>query len=102
MVEMKKELPKREDVQVELTWDLESIFATNQAWEDEFQALKNEIPKVSVYQGKLGNSGQSLYELLALQDKLSSRFGKLYTYVHMRFDEDTKNELYQDMQQRAE
>ncbi|MEJ8778579.1 oligoendopeptidase F [Pseudogracilibacillus sp. ICA-222130] len=102
MAEMTKELPKREDVPVELTWDLTSIFATDEQWEEEFQALQEEIPKVTAFQGKLGNSANTLYELFTLQDNLSARFGKLYAYSRMRYDEDTTNATYQAMNQRAE
>lgn len=102
MAEMTKELPKREDVPVELTWDLASIFATDERWEEEFQALQEEIPKVTAFQGKLGDSANTLYELFTLQDNLSARFGKLYAYSRMRYDENTTNATYQAMNQRAE
>src|SRR5699024_3358184 len=36
------------------------------------------------------------------QDKISERLGKLYTYAHMRYDQDTTNSAYQAMNQKAE
>src|SRR5699024_1419496 len=54
------------------------------------------------FQGKLGESADTLYELFQFQDKISQRLGKLYTYAHMRYDQDTTNDFYQALNQKAE
>lgn len=97
-----KELPKRSEIPEELTWKLEDIFATDDAWEKEFQALKKDIPAIEAYQGKIADSAQNLLDVLQLQDELSERLGKLFTYAHMRSDQDTTNSTYQAMNSRAE
>lgn len=102
MTEMTKELPKREEVPKKLTWELETIFETDELWEKEFEKLQQEIPKITNYQGKLGESADILYELFTFQDEISERLGKLYTYAHMRYDQDTTNAFYQAMNQKAE
>lgn len=102
MTEMTKELPKREEVPKKLTWELETIFETDELWEKEFEKLQQEIPKITNYQGKLGESADTLYELFTFQDEISERLGKLYTYAHMRYDQDTTNAFYQAMNQKAE
>src|SRR5690625_1240101 len=99
---MTKEIPKREEVPKDLTWDLESIFETDEKWEKEFEQLKEEIPKIKDFQGILGDSAENLYKLFAFQDEISERLGKLYTYSHMRYDEDTTNAHYQAMNKQAE
>ncbi|WP_258871639.1 oligoendopeptidase F, partial [Halobacillus trueperi] len=53
-------------------------------------------------QGKLGESAEQLYELLSFQDKISHKIGLLYTYAHMRNDQDTTNAHYQEMNAKAE
>ncbi|MFU0788590.1 oligoendopeptidase F [Virgibacillus proomii] len=98
----KKVLPKREEIPVELTWKLEDIFETDEAWEQEMAKLQEEIPKIEQYQGKLGESAENLYEVLQLQDHLSERLGKLFTYAHMRYDQDTTNSFYQRLNAQAE
>ncbi len=99
---MTTDIPKRDEVPKELTWDLEAIFETDQLWEDEYATLQSDIPKLTQYQGKLGESADQLYALLQYQDNISERIGKLYTYAHMRNDEDTTNPTYQAMNQKAE
>lgn len=102
MEQKTKELPKRSEVPVDKTWRLEDIFADDEAWTKEFKQLQADIPKIKEFQGKLGESADTLYEMLQLQDHLSERAGKLYTYAHMRYDQDTTNSHYQAMNSQAE
>lgn len=97
-----KELKSREEVPKELTWDLEAIFATDELWEEEFKQLQKDIPHIKAFQGKLSESADVLYDLFKLQDELSERLGKLYTYARMRYDENTTNSFYQAQQTQAE
>ena len=99
---MAKTLPTRKDVPVQYTWRLEDIFATDEQWEEEFQAIAALLPKFSEYKGKLGESAQTLYEALQYRDHVLFRLGKLYAYAHMRHDEDTANSFYQAFETRAE
>ncbi|WP_375540673.1 oligoendopeptidase F [Virgibacillus saliphilus] len=102
MAKTSKELPKRSELPKEMTWDLEAIFATDEEWEEELMKLKADIPEIESYQGKLSESAQNLYDLFQLQDKLSMRLGKLFTYAHMRYDQDTTNSFYQALNTKAE
>ncbi|MCM3573133.1 oligoendopeptidase F [Mesobacillus subterraneus] len=95
-----KKLPVRDEVATENTWRLEDIFAVDEQWEKEFNEVKGLIPSVQDYQGKLGESAEQLYSALQLQDKLLERLGRLYTYAHMRYDQDTTNSFYQGLDDR--
>ncbi|HZW67441.1 MAG TPA: oligoendopeptidase F [Pseudogracilibacillus sp.] len=99
---MAKELPAREEVAEHLTWDLTTIFPTDDAWEEEFTNLQKEIPNIKKYQHTLGDSAEQLLQALQLQDRISERLGRLYTYAHMRYDQDTTNSFYQALNQKAE
>lgn len=94
-------IPKREDIPAEDTWRLEDIFATDEVWEQEFQSLKKEIPRLLAFKGKLGDSAQTLLQAFQTNDNMSMRLGKLYTYAHMRNDQDTTNSTYQALHDRA-
>ncbi|WP_062352027.1 oligoendopeptidase F [Bacillus kwashiorkori] len=96
-----KKLPVRSEIPVEHTWKLEDIFATDEKWEAEFAEIKNLIPKAGDFQGKLAEAADTLYEALQLQDEVMSRLGRLYTYAHMRYDQDTTNSFYQGLNDRA-
>ncbi|HLR09670.1 MAG TPA: oligoendopeptidase F [Bacillota bacterium] len=102
MAKTTKSLPTRDEIPEERTWRLEDIFATDDDWEKEFKALQADIPKITDYRGKLADGAQTLVDVLQLQDALSERLGKLYTYAHMRADQDTTNTFYQALESRAE
>ncbi|WP_316571668.1 oligoendopeptidase F [Neobacillus sp. YIM B06451] len=95
-----KKLPARSEVPVEETWRLEDIFATDDDWEKEFQEVKALIPGMGGHREKLGESADSLYTALQEQDQLLQRIGRLYTYSHMRYDQDTGNSFYQGLDSR--
>lgn len=95
-----KKLPLRSEVAVEDTWKLEDIFPTDEAWDKEYEEVKQLTPKATDFQGKLGDDADTLYAALQFQDNLLSRLGKLYTYAHMRYDQDTTNSHYQGFDSR--
>ncbi|MCY8522351.1 oligoendopeptidase F, partial [Bacillus atrophaeus] len=103
MTEEKKanQLPDRSEVKAEDTWKLEDIFPSDEAWNKEFQAVKELIPNLSEFKGTLDHSADNLYEALTYQDKVMERLGKLYTYAHMRSDQDTGNSFYQRLNDKA-
>ncbi|WP_409291828.1 oligoendopeptidase F [Peribacillus sp. SCS-37] len=96
-----KSLPARSEIPVNDTWKLEDIFATDKDWETEFQGLKEEIKKADAYKGTLGESADKLFAALQFQDEIMERLGRLYTYAHMRYDQDTTNSYYQGFDDRA-
>ncbi|MDP4104467.1 MAG: oligoendopeptidase F [Bacillota bacterium] len=95
-----KSLPTRSEIPVEETWKLEDIFPSDQEWEKEFQEIKNMIPEVKKFEGKLAESADTLYQALDEQNQLLERIGKLYAYSHMRYDQDTTNSFYQGLDDR--
>lgn len=97
-----KTLPSRSEVKEELTWRLEDIFQTDEEWEKEYSSIQEMIPEGEQFKGKLDESADALYEALDFQSKLAERMGKLYTYAHMRYDQDTANSHYQAFNARAE
>ena len=92
---MAKKVLTRDEVPVDLTWNLEGIFQSDEAWEQEFKEIEKLIPEAEKYKGKVAESAQSLFETLQFSDKLSERFGKLYVYSHLKHDQDTTNGKYQ-------
>ncbi|HLS61471.1 MAG TPA: oligoendopeptidase F [Virgibacillus sp.] len=102
MSQSTKELKERHEIPKELTWDLEAIFETDEQWEKECKQLQADIPALTDFQGKLAESAETFFDLFTLQDKLSERLGKLYTYARMRYDQDTTNSFYQALQTQAE
>lgn len=102
MTEQTKKLPARSEIPEKDTWRLEDIFATDKEWEKEFDEVKELIPSVTAYAGKLGESSENLYNALKTQDDVTLRVEKLYAYAHMRYDQDTTNSFYQGLNDRIQ
>lgn len=94
-------LPKREDIPVEETWDLEAIFPDTDAWERAFQKIKDLTAEAEQFKGKIGDSADTLLALLKKQDELMELLYKVYVYAHMKNDEDTANAVFQAIHDRA-
>ncbi len=95
------QLVAREEIPVEETWDLTSIFASDEAWEEEYQAIDTLVEKAATFEGTLSNGAEAIYEALQYRDELLERMGRLYVYAHLKHDQDTANGTYQAMESRA-
>lgn len=98
---MAKQVLTREEVPVELTWDLTSIYPTDEAWEQEFTAIQSLLEQAGEYKGKVATGAQGLFDTLQYSDLVSERFSKLYVYSHLKHDQDTANGTYQAMDSRV-
>ncbi|PWT76705.1 MAG: oligoendopeptidase F, partial [Chloroflexi bacterium] len=93
-------LPKRSEVKIDDTWNLETIFPTVQEWEAGFSRVSEMLPALAAFSGKLGESGESLLQAFTTRDTALEQLGRLYAYAHMRLDEDTANSTYQALNER--
>ncbi len=97
-----KDLPLRNEVAIEDTWNLELIFESDQAWEDAFTAITKQLDEASTYEGTLSQSAQSLLTALKFRDSISEALEAIYVYAHLASDADTTNSHYQGMQARIQ
>ena len=98
---MSRPIVKRSEVPAEDTWDLSELFESDEAWTAELEALKAFPGKIAAFEGRLCESAETLLEALQLEDEISVRLGRLYTYASCRSDEDTGNGFYQDLRGKA-
>ena len=96
MSEMNR-IPKRSEIAVEDTWALEDLFASDELWEQELAAVSEEGKKMASYAGRLGESGETLYEYLEMMEKVWERASLLGNYCNRKLDEDTTVAKYQAM-----
>ena len=94
MTEVKK-LPQRKEVPVELTWDLELIFANSGEFDTAVTELEQQATTFLTYQGQVGQSAQTLLTALEAWLDLDRALEKIYVYASMKNDQDTKNAEYQ-------
>lgn len=99
--ETKNKVLKREEVKVEETWNLEDIFSSDDEWEKEYIAVEEISKKAATIQGTLANGADALFKALTYRDEVSQKIRKLYTYAHLKTDQDTTNSFYQAMDGRV-
>jgi oligoendopeptidase F len=92
-----KKVPERSEIETKYLWALEAIYPTDEAWEVEFKGLETEIPKLAAFQGKLGESADTLLSFFKLRDDLVPRFEQNFVYAGLRSTEDTRENKYQGM-----
>lgn len=95
------EILKRADVPQKFTWDLTSVFANDDAWFAEYEALKALPERIAEYRGTLGKSAKDLLAFLKFEDEVTLRLSSLLGYASCKGDEDTSNNFYQDMRGKA-
>ncbi len=94
-------VPTRAELPQELTWRLEDIYPSDEAWEEEFADLKRRLSDAGRFEGKVGESAQSLLGALQLEADVNLLIERLAGYALMRQDEDTQVGKYQAMTQRV-
>ncbi len=86
------ELPKRQDVPKEYTWNAESVFADADAWQEAYKALVAAYPAIKSYEGRLSESAGVLYTFLEESSQLVRRLQTIYFYAAMNQACDTTDE----------
>ena len=85
----------REEIQEDCKWDLSGLYASDADWLNELSALQSEVPGYEVHRGKLAESVAALKACLDFDMDLSRKLDRVYTYAHLKNDEDKTNPLYQ-------
>ena len=92
---------QRNEINEKDTWDLSTIFETDQKWEEELALLTEYTKQASSLEGHLLDSAESLLDITERYLELSRRLEKLYVYAHMKNDQDTRVAKYQEYYAKA-
>ena len=95
-----QQLPPRNKVKSADTWDLASLFPDDDAWENAFSAWEKRISGYAEFQGKLGETAETLAACLAFDEAFERDGERLGTYAQLKVAEDTADSRYQRMQGR--
>jgi len=94
---------ERKEVEIDDQWDVASLYPSLEAWKKDFSELTKDRtekgcwPHLGSYQGKIGEDSGKLTSLLNDTLDIERRLYKLYTYAHLRHDEDVSNETYKEV-----
>ena len=75
--------PKRQEVPIEMTWDLSLVYPSDEAWESDFATIESQLGAFEAFKGQL-DKPQSLLECLKFRDESGQLIGKLGSYASLQ------------------
>ena len=94
---MENKLPKRSEVDVELTWKLEDIFASESEWEKALSEAMSLADEIAGFTGRVGESADTLYKVLDTYEKCCLKIHLVYGYAFKMRDVDTTSTYAQTL-----
>jgi oligoendopeptidase F len=87
-------VPTRAEIPESDKWDLTQLFADVSKWQEDFAWLRRAFPKLEPWKGRVGESGQTLAEVLEFEKALEVRMERVYHYASLQLAEDATNNDY--------
>ena len=88
----------RSEMPVEYQWKSDHVFDSVEDWEKEYEAVSAELPALANYQGKLGESAQTLFDCFEDISNVTQRIYRLYIFTSTRLDVELSNSDNMGMQ----
>jgi len=96
------DVPEREEVDEQYKWDLDSLFASDDEWEDAFEAVNERLGDLEAYEGRVTEDADTLAAVLETREEIMREVANVSAYARMRSDEDTADQHYQALSARAQ
>jgi oligoendopeptidase F len=91
----------RDAVSASDCWDLTPLFPDTDQWETLYKNLEERLPGYERFKGSLGDSLEVFSDALAFDHDMARDLEKIYTFAHLKNDEDKTQSLGEDIFQRA-
>ena len=96
-----KRIPARKNIPDDDKWDLKLLFQNDEAWEESFGIIEQRLESYAKFKGRLKDSLAVFKDAIETHLAITREVDKLYTYAHLKSDEDKSNQFYLGMYQRA-
>ncbi|MGA1820234.1 MAG: oligoendopeptidase F [Thermoplasmatota archaeon] len=97
----KKEVPSRDSIDEQHKWDLAPLFGDTDEWERVYREVESSYPEFLGYKGRLHESNDIISEYIRFSDELSRKLERIYTWAHLKHDEDLNDGVFQSMYDRV-
>jgi oligoendopeptidase F len=84
--------PARSKVDKNQTWNAQSVFKSQRAWEDALNGVLADLPSVKRFEGRLSEGPATLLEALTAYDQLIVRAARVYMYAGFAYAVDTADQ----------
>jgi len=88
------DVPTRTDIPESDKWDLTQLFADVSKWQEDFARVQRMYPNIAQWKGRVGESAQTLAEVLEFEKSLDLRMERVYHYASLQLAEDSANNEY--------
>ncbi len=95
-------LVERSEQKTQDTWKMEDMFESDAMWEKSCEQIKERMPKLLEFQGRLSESASVLLQALKENDAVGEQLERIYVYANQKLHEDTRRSVYQDFSARAD
>ena len=89
---MANSIPPRSKVNKKYTWNAESVFKSKKAWDAEVKNILADLPSIKKYEGRLGESAETLVEAFDQVEDLMKRLMHVFMYAGFSYTVDTTNQ----------
>ena len=89
---MSNTLPKRDEIPVQYTWDMEAVFPTPAAWDAAVDAVKARLPELAGYRGRLSDSAAALADWQQTYEDVISQVYRIFVYASMGVSVDSADQ----------
>lgn len=96
-----EKLVSREEMDPDYLWDLTSMYPSDKAHYQDLKAVEGDLEDLADFQGRLGDSADSLAAGIKTLLDLNRRVENVYVYSHLKNDQDTGNADYQKLEAEA-
>jgi len=87
----------REQIPEEFRWDIKALYIKEEAWQLDYLKVEELLSQLPEIKDGFTKDVGSLLNCLELKDRITELLQKVYTYAHMRKDEDNRNNYYQSL-----
>lgn len=98
---MSKELKDRKSISDKYKWNLDHIYKNDSEFEKDLKNVLQKIAEIDKYKADFCADGENLYNALNEIIKVEEKTSRLYSYAHMKYDQNTQNEKYQNYKNKA-
>ena len=95
------QLPRRDEVPAERTWNKADVYPSDEVWEEAFAAATAAVPTLERFRGQLGSSAATLLDGLRTRDEWQALVWHLRWYPAMGVKTDASDGVASERHQRA-
>ncbi len=96
-----QKVPCRDEIPLEYTWDLTTIYPDDTAWEQDVARLEQMLPEIAALKGTLSAGPRELLRVLETRDRVYMLLEQIYVYAMRRRDSDSTDAQAQALAERA-